>query len=261
MKLLIRIPCIILFALSINLSVAQQSATQKPIEELYRKSVLIELFSSEGCSSCPLADEFMENVLYFADSTKSPIYAVDFHVDIWNRSGWVDPFSDSLYTKRQKTYLQKKNNLAMYTPMAILNGLEQHPGNAKKEVGTFIQKALYQPSKHFLRINLKPATHPDSVMVTYTVWGNTDSLILNVALLQKNVNSQVTAGENKDKILHHSNVARYFTAMPVMGKYGSVTIPLNRNLFLDNFIVIGYIQQARTWEVFATDEIRFKPKN
>lgn len=226
--------------------------------ELYQNSILIELFSSEGCSSCPIADAFMSDLLYFADSTKMPVYVIDFHVDIWNKSGWVDPFSDSNYTNRLKTYLKKKNWAHMYTPMAILNGMDQQPGHAKKEIGKFIQKELYEPSNHFLRIRLEPVNdEPDSVWVKYTIWGPTDSLLLNIALVQKNVNSYVTAGENKDQILHHNNVVRQFLTIPVTGKTGSVKMHLNPRLILTNFRFLGYIQHERTWRVLASDQLNF----
>jgi hypothetical protein len=70
-------------------------------EKMYQNNVLIELYSSEGCSSCPIADAFMQEVIHLSDSTMSPVYVIDYHVDYWNKSGWVDPFSDSLYTKKQ----------------------------------------------------------------------------------------------------------------------------------------------------------------
>ncbi|MFN4082668.1 MAG: DUF1223 domain-containing protein [Bacteroidia bacterium] len=227
-------------------------------EELYQNSILIELFTSEGCGSCPIADEFMDDLLYYADSTKMPIYVIDFHVDIWNKSGWVDPFSDSNHTNRLKSYLKRKEWVHMYTPMAILNGREQHAGHARKEIGKFIQKELYEPSKHFLRIRLQPIEgETDSVLVSYTVWGPSDSLTLNVALLQKKINSQVTAGENKDKILHHNNVVRQFKSVPITGKTGSLKMYLNPNLILTNFRFLAYIQHQRTWDVYATDQINF----
>jgi hypothetical protein len=227
---------------------------------LYEKTILIELFSSEGCSSCPLADEFMEDLLYYTDSTGLPLYIIDFHVDVWNRSGWVDPFSDSLYSQRQLTYMKKKNWLSLYTPMAVLNGQEQYPGNAKKEIGKYIQKNLYEPSKHYVRMNLRPAPEKDSVIVSYQIWGKTDSLLLNVAFVQNKVSNNVTAGENKGKILRHHNVVRQFATVPVKGQTGEFKMYLNPNLILTNFRYISYLQHVRTWEVLASDQIKFSAK-
>jgi hypothetical protein len=75
----------------------------------FQPSILIENFTSEGCSSCPEGDKFMGELIHLSDSTNNPVYIIDFHVDIWNRSGWVDPLSDSVYSARQRTYLAKIN--------------------------------------------------------------------------------------------------------------------------------------------------------
>ena len=65
---------------------------------------LVELFTSEGCSSCPPADELLSEIAAQARTTKRPIVALAFHVDYWDRLGWKDPFSDSTYTQRQYAY-------------------------------------------------------------------------------------------------------------------------------------------------------------
>jgi hypothetical protein len=103
-------------------------------EKMYQNNVLIELFSSEGCSSCPIADAFMQEVIHLSDSTTSPVYVIDYHVDYWNKSGWVDPFSDSLYTKKQMNYALKKAEKNLYTPMAFVNGGNAHAGADKKGI-------------------------------------------------------------------------------------------------------------------------------
>jgi hypothetical protein len=156
--------------------------------------------------------------------------------------------------------MKKKNWLSLYTPMAVLNGQEQYPGNAKKEIGKYIQKNLYEPSKHYVRMNLRPAPEKDSVIVSYQIWGKTDSLLLNVAFVQNKVSNNVTAGENKGKILRHHNVVRQFATVPVKGQTGEFKMYLNPNLILTNFRYISYLQHVRTWEVLASDQIKFSAK-
>src|SRR5438045_3960894 len=76
-------------------------ATTTVIAQQHRpSSVLLELYSSEGCDNCPAADQFMDEVIRIADTTRQPVYVIDFHVDLWDRSGWKDVYSDSVYTNR-----------------------------------------------------------------------------------------------------------------------------------------------------------------
>ena len=234
-------------------------AANKPGPTLYQPSILIELFSSEGCSSCPFADQFMGELIHLSDSAGMPVYVIDFHVDIWNRSGWVDPFSDSNYTKRQQTYLQKKGLTSTYTPMAFVNGgNKDFAGNDKPSIGRQIHTLINQPSEHFLRTGAAPVDGEDSLNFIFTSWGNVDSCDLRVAFVQKNINNLVTAGENAGQILHHHNIVRGFYSVPMVGNKGSFKIPYNPDFNMENFALIAFIQHQRTWQVLATDRISFK---
>lgn len=236
---------------------AQKDAAQ-PAGELFKPSVLIELFSSEGCGSCPIADDFMREIIEISDSNKMPVYVLDYHVVIWNRSGWVDPFSDSAYSLRQQNYVFKKHLPALYTPMAFINGSEKdYAGSDKKSIGMKIQETLSKPSKHFMRCGVTPAENEDSIVVGYKIWGNIDSTNLNVVLVQKRINNMVTAGENKDKILHHHNVARKMISIPLKEKQGIVKMGIKRDFNLENFRLLVFIQHQRTYEVFTTDQLSF----
>ena len=236
---------------------AQTTEKKEPI--LYQPSVLIELFSSEGCSSCPFADEFMGELIHMSDSAGFPVYVVDFHVDIWNRSGWVDPFSDSNYTKRQQTYIKKKGLTSTYTPMAFVNGGDKEfAGNDKPSLGRRVHTLINSPSEHFLRTNASPIEGEDSLTFAFTSWGNVDSCELRVAFVQKKINNMVTGGENTGQVLHHHNLVRGYYSFPMKGNQGSFKIPYNPDFNMENFALIAYIQHQRTWQVFATDRISFK---
>ena len=240
--------------LSSNISFGQGSNNYQP-------SVLVELFSSEGCSSCPYADAFLKELIDISDSSKTPVYVIDYHVVIWNKSGWVDPFSDSLYSLRHQEYLFKKKLGAMYTPMVFVNGGDKEfAGGDKKGIGMAIQKNLSNPSKHYMRTGVTGIENEDSLMVAYQFWGPGDSLELRVAFVQREINSQVKGGENSGLILHHHNVVRGLFTHDLKGsRDGVFKIPANRDLNLYNYRLVLFLQHKRTWQVMAADQLTFKP--
>jgi hypothetical protein len=238
-----------------------QLIAQTSSEKLYQPAVLIELFSSEGCGSCPFADQFLKEVIHISDSSKSPVYVIDYHVVIWNKSGWVDPFSDSAYSLRQQEYVYRKNLKALYTPMVFINGSDKdYAGGDKRGIGMAIQSALSKPSKHYLRSRVTGVANEDSLLIAYQTWGNIDSMQLMAAFVQKEINSQVKGGENAGLVLHHHNVVRGIFTQHIKTSEGMFKIPVNADLNLENFRIVLFLQHKRTWEVVATDQLNFSFK-
>lgn len=234
-------------------------AQQKDTAQLYRKITLVELFSSEGCSSCPLADDFMQEVKAIADSNKLMVYTVDYHVDIWNRSGWVDPFSDSLYTIRQKTYCEKVGQPSMFTPMVFVNGRGAMPGTAKNAIGDLINKSVQQPSKSFLVFNVSGYADERALNVQYEVHGQRDSLELVLLLVEREVKNEVTAGENAGKTLVHHNVVRGMQIVTDPLKASSVKFPYGDDVVeIKRYMMVAMLQHKRTWEVMNTQALLFE---
>ncbi len=235
-----------------------QTNTKSSSPDLYQPTILVELFSSEGCSSCPIADKFMKEIIDISDSSKTPIFVIDYHVSIWNRSGWVDPFSDSMYSLRQQNYLFKKKLTAMYTPMVFINGSDKDiAGTDKKSVGKKLQESLQEPSEHYIRSSASGVENEDSILVGYRVWGKIDSMDLNIVLVQKEINNMVTGGENANQILHHHNIAKQFITIPLKQNQGVVKMHINKYINPENFRLISFVQHQRTWRVYCVDQLSF----
>jgi hypothetical protein len=241
--------CVVFFS---KISFSQM--LKQPASKAFMPVVLIENFSSEGCSSCPEADKFLGELIHVADSAEQPVYVIDFHVDVWNRSGWVDKYSDSLNTIRQMNYIGKMKDIPMYTPQSFLNGILSVPGSDKKNIASFIKQTLARPSNNFLKINAYQ-TNKDTVIIEYEIFGNTDSLIINFALVENDIYTKVTAGENKGKLLHHHNVVRAFKSEKVKNNKGIAYVLVPKSFSLKQSRVTSYIQHERTWFVSGADQL------
>ena len=108
---------------------AAEAAARKADEQRQRTGVaVVELFTSQGCSSCPPADTALQQVERVAKERNLRVYCLSFHVDYWNRLGWNDPYSHADYSARQATYAAKKTDNNLYTPQMIVNGTDEFVG-------------------------------------------------------------------------------------------------------------------------------------
>ncbi len=248
-KLFLSIVCVV-FGTVANVY-AQQTPTMYP-------SVLVELFSSEGCSSCPQADAFLQELIAIADSTQSPVYCLDYHVDIWNKSGWVDRFSDTSFSRRQREYMVKTNQMAMFTPMMFVNGQGALPGSAKKEIGKLINKEMGAAPKTSLMTKAGYVSQAKKLIVQYEIEGVTDSCNLHFVLAYRAIESVVTAGENMGKTLVHHQTAKVWKEVAIdPSKKGKVEIDLPLDIPLSNLMLMSFVQHQSTWRIYATDQLVF----
>lgn len=250
-SLKIVILCVVLLGL-VQVNFAQ--LLKKEETKGYMPFVVIENFSSEGCSSCPEADRFLGEVIRRADSASQPVYIIDFHVDVWNKSGWVDKYSDSVYTNRQISYIGKQDGIPMYTPQSFLNGILSVPGSDRKSIGSFIQKTLSKPSTHFIKTNAYQTTI-DSIIIDYEIFGKIDSTVINFAILENNIISKVTAGENAGKTLNHHNVVRVFKTQQLTAYKGKAYLTVPKGLNLKQTRIVTYVQNQNSWYILAADQL------
>src|ERR1700750_3357290 len=116
------------------------------LKKSYRSFAVLELFTSEGCSSCPPADRLLPQLA----SADAKILPLSFHVDYWDRLGWKDPFSNAAFSERQRAYINTLKIDGAYTPQMIVNGVDECTGSDKAALGSKLNKALdVQASAHF----------------------------------------------------------------------------------------------------------------
>ncbi|HEX4447852.1 MAG TPA: DUF1223 domain-containing protein [Polyangiaceae bacterium] len=181
---------------------------------------VVELFTSEGCSSCPPADA----VLGDAARDNPAVYALAFHVDYWDNLGWPDRFSSHDATARQHEYARSFGTSSLYTPQMIVGGTEQFTGADQRHAGASIARALSRPASVRLSLHAHTAA-VDSVVVDFEAAGAPPDARVTVALLQHEATIDVRAGENAGRTLRHSNVVRAFTSVPAATSRATLTLP------------------------------------
>src|SRR5436305_10774814 len=120
-----------------------------------RKAVVVELFTSEGCSSCPPADELLSRISGQESANGAAIIPLGFHVDYWNYLGWQDRFSSHAYSERQRQYAQRFKLEGPYTPQMVVDGANEFVGNSSSRAQTSIAEAATQPEQADIQLSNK----------------------------------------------------------------------------------------------------------
>jgi len=196
--------------------------------------VVLELFTSEGCSSCPPADKVLSEI-----AEKSPIDGVEiiplgWHVDYWNNLGWPDRFSNVEYTRRQHIYAQVGNRTSVFTPEAVLNGLGGFNGSDR---GGILRVAQVLSEKSNAEVEVGSTfPSPDKLKIEIEVKGDIpvrdeDPIEILVLIAENNLATEVKRGENSGRTLRHDAVVR---SVKNMGSIRTASdLPYNKEYTLD----------------------------
>jgi hypothetical protein len=169
-----------------------------------RKAIVVELFTSEGCSSCPPADELLSRLRQARAFQGAEIIPLGFHVDYWNFQGWRDRFSSADYSRRQQQYAQKLRLEGPYTPQMVVDGVTQFVGNDAARAQQAIAQAALLPQS--AQIDLSFVQEKVLVHVTAPELPSGNDVLL--AVTEDNLVNKVSAGENDGRELRHSAVVR-----------------------------------------------------
>ena len=177
-----------------------------------RIPVLVELFTSEGCSSCPAADRVLARLAAEQPVATAQVIALSEHVDYWNRLGWRDPFSSAVFSARQSTYDRAVfRSGEIYTPQAVIGGQLQLIGSDYRAALDAIARVAAQPHPIALTVSAKPEGSDIGVRVGAAAAGHAaisaDVEIL-IAVAEDGLTRAVLAGENRGRTLSHMGVVR-----------------------------------------------------
>lgn len=232
--------CFMITILSLTACGQHKGAAKNDIVKTDGKGfAVLELFTSEGCSSCPPADELLAKIQ--KEVKDKPVYLLAYHVDYWDRQGWKDIFSNADYSKRQVQYGNWLNNPQIYTPQAIINGKSEFVGSEESQIRLAILKQLATNSETTLTLQAKQSEK--EVQVNYQTTGAPKGSVLALAILQKNAQSKVVRGENAGRELSHVQIVRKLQSnvLSATGN-GIVTIALPKDFNAQDFEILGLIQ-------------------
>ena len=174
--------------------------------------LVLELFTSQGCSSCPPADNFLRELAQDPE-WKGQIVPLAFHVDYWNYLGWEDPFSKKAWTERQGDYVQAMGGSTMYTPQIVIQGSIESVGSKREQVKRALLAQMQNPRAHLFKISLDELDRAEGVINgTFSVEGTTPesigSFLLVAVAFETGMLTKVSSGENAGKTLKNDFVVR-----------------------------------------------------
>ena len=225
--------------------------------------VLVELFTSEGCSSCPPADALLEKLDSVQPIPGAQLIVLSEHVDYWDHDGWKDANSSALLTERQEAYVRALRLSTAYTPQFIVDGSSEVRANNPTEANEIFNKAAAQTKEPVSigEVAADPA-NPTVLRVRITANGssnerngNEHNADIYVAVALDHVESQVLHGENGGKRLTHTAVVQQLAKVGKLPKKGSfdevVQLKLKPGTDLKNIRLIAFVQESGPGKVIG----------
>jgi hypothetical protein len=221
---------------------------------------IVELYTSEGCNSCPPADRWLS-----ALKSDPSVVALAFHVDYWDRLGWKDRFSSAAFTERQNRYADAWKTDRVYTPQAVVDGRVEFVGTDVNRALEALTASAARPharvavafaagdepaSKRSVRVDVEPPA------------GATFTADVLLAVAEDGLSTEVTAGENARKRLHHTGVVRSLTRIGRVARGAaihleSVKVPIDGAWASGTLRAVVLVQDEKTREIHGTGQLAF----
>jgi len=229
-------------------TVALTSFINKKTTNAGKGFAVVELFTSEGCSSCPPADAVIAKIE--KESADKPIYILAFHVDYWNRLGWKDVFSSAEYSQRQQQYSKWLRSGSVYTPQAIVNGRTEFVGSEEGTLRNTIKANLEKTPVAALTLS-DIKINGNKADVEYHTQGTAGDNVLFLAVVEKNAQSKVERGENSGRTLSHVQIVRGLASSAVKKDEGNVSIGLPKDFDAKGYELIAFLQNPVSGEIIS----------
>jgi hypothetical protein len=213
---------------------------------------VVELFTSEGCSSCPPADAVIAKVE--KESADKPIYILAFHVDYWNRLGWKDGFSSAEYSQRQNQYAHWLNLSSVYTPQVVVNGRTEFVGSEEGTLRNAIKSNLQKEAAAQISLSNVKIDH-NKAELQYQTQGKTANSVLLLAIVQKSATTKVERGENAGHTLSHVQIVRGIESVSLRSNNGSASIELPNGFDAHGAEIIGFLQNTANGEITGATKL------
>lgn len=220
-----------------------------------RAPVLVELFTSEGCSSCPPADALLAELAKSQPVEGALVIPLSEHVDYWNDLGWSDPYSSKLFSERQNAYAAVFHNSGIYTPQAVVDGRVELVGSDRKGLERAIASASKEPKVDVgvargaggssLKVRVEPSKSAPK--------GAGAQILL--AIVESDLQSSVSRGENSGKRLFHTAVVRRLDVIglvPDAGKFEKeIRVVLDPSWKRENLSAVAFVQERPSGRILG----------
>src|SRR5580692_606366 len=239
--------------LALALGVPLAIAADRPVP------VIVELFTSEGCSSCPAADRLLSRLEQTQPVTGAQVIAIEEHVDYWNQLGWTDPFSSPQFRARQNDYAVAFHANNIYTPQMVVNGQTEFVGSdmtrAMHEIGAAAQAATTAVDLRSVPNSTDPDLLDLSVQVTNLKTAKWRDSNVYLAVTENGLTTFVPRGENSGRTLRHSSVVRSFGIIGRVKPEGAnggqlvSTLRLPREWKRENLHAVVFVQERESYRI------------
>ena len=218
-------------------------------------AILVELFTSQGCSSCPPADALLGSL---DDKLQANVIPLSFHVDYWNYIGWQDPYSSKRWSARQKKYAKRISNGRGYTPQLVVNGAGHAVGSRLGAI-----KEVVRQSKNTSLVGIEGAftTDGDAGLEVFvqTTLSSSVSVNLMVALYESGLQTSVPRGENRGRTLQNDFVVRELRDLGALAQgvqSHSVAIAVDHDWQRENLGVVVFAQDTKSLRVVGVQRLQ-----
>jgi hypothetical protein len=238
------------------------SQDRSPAAVAQRVPVLVELFTSEGCSSCPPADELLTRLEQTQPIDGAEVIALSEHVDYWNRLGWTDPYSSSEFSARQNEYALAFDTDGAYTPQMVVDGRAQFVGSDSSRARKAIASAAHD-SKTAVTVSIA-SEDSGAGAITFDVRAQKpptgsegDSADVLLAITESGLQSSVSRGENAGRRLSHTAVVRKLTPLGAIKSHdgsqfvAAPVVQIDKRWKRDNLKAVVFVQERASRRVLG----------
>ncbi len=228
-----------------------------------RTPVIVELFTSEGCSSCPPADRLLMKLRSEQPIDGAQIITLSEHVDYWNTRAWNDPYSSATFTNRQAEYVKALRADSAYTPQAVVDGQSEFIGSDDESASAAITRAAKTAKAE---VDLTGEVKNEALQLKIKIGPVTglaagEKADVALAITEDNLHSQVAGGENSGRRLNHTGVVRELKSVRVVTRSGldaTFAVPLNSRWKRGDLQAVVFIQARNSRRILGAAAIPVK---
>ncbi len=239
-----------------------EAENKQPASDGKRVPVLVELFTSEGCSSCPPADELLARLEQTQPVAGAEVIALSEHVDYWNRLGWSDPYSSAAFSARQNEYSTAFDTDEVYTPQMIVDGHAQLVGSdvnrAREAIANAASNAKTSVTVSLVSEDARAASITLAIRLqSLSQVSDGDKAEVLLAITESALSSNVTRGENAGRHLSHAAVVRKLSVLGTIdsqngaGFSAQPVVQIDKAWKRDNIKAVFFIQERASRRVLG----------